>query len=93
MSYESPCQYEHNRSFLNFVEKAVVHEQNLDTWKFGKGALSGKSWGVAVLQSCGAAVEKGKESRRLEAEEEMSNDKGERLRLRLRLRLRRYSKQ
>jgi hypothetical protein len=28
------------RSFLNFVEKAVVHEQNLDTWEFGKGALS-----------------------------------------------------
>jgi hypothetical protein len=29
------------QSFRNFVEKAVVvHEQNLDTWEFGKGALS-----------------------------------------------------
>ena len=27
-------------SFLNFVENSVVHEQNLDTWKFGKGALN-----------------------------------------------------
>ncbi len=28
------------RSFLDFFEKAVVHEQNLDTREFGKGALS-----------------------------------------------------
>ena len=27
-------------SLLNFVEKAVVHEQDLDVWEFGKGALS-----------------------------------------------------
>jgi hypothetical protein len=27
------------RSFLNFLEKGVVHKQNLDTWEFGKGAL------------------------------------------------------
>jgi len=29
-----------NRSFLNFPEQGVAHEQNLDTWEFGKGALS-----------------------------------------------------
>ena len=28
------------RSFLNFAEKAVVHERDLDPWKFGEGALS-----------------------------------------------------
>jgi hypothetical protein len=28
------------RSSLYFVEKAVVYEQNLDGWEFGKGALS-----------------------------------------------------
>jgi hypothetical protein len=27
-------------SFLTFLGKAVVHEQNSDTWEFGKGALS-----------------------------------------------------
>jgi hypothetical protein len=29
-----------SRSFLNSVEKAVVHEGYSDTWEFGKGALS-----------------------------------------------------
>jgi len=42
------------RSFLNFVENSVVHEQNLDTWEFGKGALSELQFrGVAVQQCCG----------------------------------------
>ena len=31
-----------NRSFLNFLEKGVAHEQNLDTWEFEKEALSAK---------------------------------------------------
>ena len=53
-----------DRSFLNFVENSVVHERNSDTWEFGKGALSVKLYGVTVLR--GAAVGKGKESRRLE---------------------------
>jgi len=29
-------------SFLTFLENSLVYEQNLDTWKFGKGALSGE---------------------------------------------------
>jgi hypothetical protein len=29
----------------------VVHEQNSDTWEFGKGALSGIVYSAAVLQS------------------------------------------
>jgi hypothetical protein len=41
-----------SRRFLNFPEKGVVHEQNLDTWEFGKGALSEfRFCGVTVLQS------------------------------------------
>ena len=51
------------RIFLNFVEKAVVHEQHLDGWEFGKGALSAAFHGAAVLQSCSAAVQKGKGGR------------------------------
>jgi hypothetical protein len=31
---------ENYRSFLTFLGKAVVHEQNSGTWEFGKGALS-----------------------------------------------------
>ena len=31
------------RSFLSFVEKGVVHEQNADAWECGKGALSAKN--------------------------------------------------
>jgi hypothetical protein len=42
------------RSFPNCVENTVVHEQNLDTWEFGKGALSKLRFcGVAVQQCCG----------------------------------------
>jgi hypothetical protein len=45
------CQGNEHRSFLNFLENSVVHEQNLDTWEFGKGALSELRFcGVAVLQ-------------------------------------------
>jgi hypothetical protein len=48
------------RSFLNLLEKPVVHEGDLDTWEFGKGTLSELQFrGVAVQQSCGQ--EKAKE--------------------------------
>jgi len=53
------------RSFRTFLGKAVVHEQNADTWECGKGALS-------ELRFCGVAVGK-----RLEAEGERSNDQWE----------------
>jgi hypothetical protein len=39
------------RSSLNFFEKGVGHEQDLDGWEFGKGALS-------ELRFCGVAVGK-----------------------------------
>jgi hypothetical protein len=41
------------RSFLNFVENAVVHERNshLCTREFGKGALAATFQSAAVLQS------------------------------------------
>jgi len=51
------------RSFLTFLGKAVVHEQNSDTWEFGKGAPSVKLYSVAVLQCCGVAAGRGKEVR------------------------------
>jgi hypothetical protein len=60
------------RSLLNFLEKAVVHERNSDTWEFGKGALSATFHCAAVLQCCSR---KGVRGSRLEAEGEMSNDK------------------
>jgi len=63
------------RSFLTFLGKAVVHEQNSDTWEFGKGALSELRFcGVAVLLCCS----------RKEVGGRRRNVKGERLRLRLR---------
>jgi hypothetical protein len=37
------------RSFLNFLENSVVHEGNVDTWEFGRGALS-------ELRFCGVTV-------------------------------------
>jgi len=46
-------------------------------WEFGKGDLR-------ALRFCGVAVLQLERGKRLEAEGEMSNDKGERLRLRLR---------
>jgi len=48
-------------SFLAFLGKAVVHEQNSDTWEFGKGALSELRFcGVAVLLCCSRKGERGK---------------------------------
>jgi len=35
--------------FPDFLDHMVVHEQNSDTWEFGKGALS-------ELRSCSVAV-------------------------------------
>jgi hypothetical protein len=57
--------------------KAVVHEQNSDTWEFGKGALSVKLYSVAVLQCCGVAVGRGKEVRgwRQKEKYQMTNEK------------------
>jgi hypothetical protein len=47
-------------SFLNVVENTVVHEQNLDTWEFGKEALSELRFcGLAVLQWCGQGKAEG----------------------------------
>jgi hypothetical protein len=57
--------------------KAVVGEQNSDTWEFGKGALSVKLYSVAVLQCCGVAVGRGKEVRgwRQKEKYQMTNEK------------------
>jgi len=44
-------------SFLTFLEKAVVHDKNPGTYKFGKRALTELRFcGVAVLGCCSAAV-------------------------------------
>ena len=47
----TPVKDSSDRSFRSLVEKAVVHEQDLDGWEFGKRALSGNSYSAAVLQS------------------------------------------
>ena len=50
--------HEDFRSFLNFLENSVVHEENLNSWEFGKGALSANvyffgipSWATGALQT------------------------------------------
>jgi hypothetical protein len=64
------------RSFLNFVENAVVHERNshLCTREFGKGALAATFQSAAVLQSeRGKRLEVG--GRRQKIKCQSSNDK------------------
>ena len=50
----SPVKKRRDPEFPRFLGNIVVHERNLDTWEFEKGALSELRFcGVAVLQCCG----------------------------------------